>query len=117
MQKMQPERVIETDWGGQSEGVFAVDIVVDANDRQGLLRDISEVLTREKINVIAVNTQSKQGKAHMKFTAEINRQLKNTNAVKNNRIILIDENIMFRPGPRVIKAAYLLRNKFADVHK
>lgn len=71
MQKMQPERVIETDWGGQSEGVFAVDIVVDANDRQGLLRDISEVLTRQKINVIAVNTQSKQGKAHMKFTAEI----------------------------------------------
>jgi len=80
MQKMQPERVIETDWGGQSEGVFAVDIVVDANDRQGLLRDISEVLTREKINVIAVNTQSKQGKAHMKFTAEIGNvsQLKQT---------------------------------------
>ena len=45
--------------------------MVDANDRQGLLRDVSEVLTREKINVIAVNTQSKQGTAHMRFTAEI----------------------------------------------
>ena len=62
------------------QGVFAVDIVVDANDRQGLLRDISEVLTREKINVIAVNTQSKQGKAHMNSTAEIGNvsQLKQT---------------------------------------
>ena len=71
MEAMQPERVIETGWGAQAEGVFAVDIVVDATDRQGLLRDVSEVLTREKINVIAVNTQSKQGNAHMRFTAEI----------------------------------------------
>ena len=80
MEAMQPERVIETAWGGQTDGIFAVDIVVDANDRQGLLRDVSEVLTREKINVIAVSTQSKQGQAHMKFTAEISNvgQLKKT---------------------------------------
>ncbi|MBP6708140.1 MAG: bifunctional (p)ppGpp synthetase/guanosine-3',5'-bis(diphosphate) 3'-pyrophosphohydrolase [Candidatus Accumulibacter sp.] len=71
MQKMHPERVIETSWGGHPEGVFAVDIVVDAYDRQGLLRDVSDVLAREKINVIAVNTQSRQGNAHMRFTAEV----------------------------------------------
>ena len=71
MEAMQPERVIETEWGAQAEGIFAVDIVVDATDRQGLLRDVSEVLTREKINVIAVSTQSKQGAAHMRFTGEI----------------------------------------------
>jgi GTP pyrophosphokinase len=81
MEAMQPERVIETGWGAQTDGVFAVDIVVDAIDRPGLLRDVSEVLTREKINVIAVNTQSsKQGTAHMRFTAEIHNvgQLKRT---------------------------------------
>jgi GTP pyrophosphokinase len=80
MEAMHPERVIETEWGGQTDGIFAVDIVVDAHDRQGLLRDISEVFTREKINVIAVNTQSKQGTAHMGFTAEIGnvQQLKRT---------------------------------------
>ncbi len=80
MEAMHPERVIETEWGGQTDGIFAVDIVVDAHDRQGLLRDVSEVLTREKINVIAVNTQSKQGAAHMSFTAEIHNvsQLKRT---------------------------------------
>ncbi len=66
-----PERVIETTWGGQTTGVFAADIVVDAHDRQGLLRDISEIFTREKLNVVGVNTQSKQGKAHMGFTVEI----------------------------------------------
>jgi len=68
---MHPERVIETDWGVQTTGVFAADIVVDAHDRQGLLRDISEIFTREKLNVVGVNTQSKQGKAHMSFTVEI----------------------------------------------
>ncbi|MGE5492051.1 MAG: ACT domain-containing protein, partial [Actinomycetota bacterium] len=68
---LHPERVIETDWGEQTTGVFSADILVDAHDRQGLLRDISEIFAREKINVIGVNTQSKQGKAHMAFTVEI----------------------------------------------
>ena len=72
MQAMHPERVIETAWGEKTGcGVFAVDMVIDAQDRQGLLRDISDVLTREKINVIAVNTQSRLGMAHMSFTAEV----------------------------------------------
>ena len=71
MEAMHPERVIETAWGRQTEGVFAVDIVVEANDRQGLLRDVSEVLTKEKLNVVAVSTQSKGGVAHMRFTAEV----------------------------------------------
>ncbi|MFT3963917.1 RelA/SpoT family protein [Propionivibrio sp.] len=80
MEAMQPERVIEVAWGGESEGVFAVDIVVNALDRQGLLRDVSEVLTKEKINVIAVSTLSKQGTAHMRFTGEVRNlaQLKHT---------------------------------------
>jgi GTP pyrophosphokinase len=83
MASMNPERVIDTKWGGQTDSIFAVDIIVDAHDRQGLLRDVSEVFTREKINVIAVKTQSKQGNAHMGFTAEISNveQLKRTLAL------------------------------------
>ncbi|MBW7903175.1 MAG: bifunctional (p)ppGpp synthetase/guanosine-3',5'-bis(diphosphate) 3'-pyrophosphohydrolase [Rhodocyclaceae bacterium] len=69
---LHPERVIETDWGARQEGCFPVDVVVDAHDRQGLLRDVSDVFARERLNVIAVNTQSKQGKAHMSFTVEVN---------------------------------------------
>ena len=55
----------------KTDSVFAADIVIDAHDRQGLLRDVSDILAREKINVIAVNTQSRQGNAHMSFTAEV----------------------------------------------
>ncbi|MBC3830780.1 bifunctional (p)ppGpp synthetase/guanosine-3',5'-bis(diphosphate) 3'-pyrophosphohydrolase [Undibacterium amnicola] len=73
MRNKAPERVIQTTWGdGGKDTVYPVDIFVMAQDRQGLLRDISEVFSREKINVIGVNTQSAKGQAKMSFTAEIN---------------------------------------------
>jgi GTP pyrophosphokinase len=40
-------------------------------DRQGLLRDISEVFSREKINVTAVNTLTRNLQARMAFTLEV----------------------------------------------
>jgi GTP pyrophosphokinase len=71
-----PERRIAATWGhaaeeGRNEGVYSVDLKVEASDRQGLLRDISEVLSREKVNVTAVKTFSKQGGANMSFTVEL----------------------------------------------
>jgi GTP pyrophosphokinase len=66
-----PERVIDAQWGGKHEGIYAADVLVEANDRQGLLRDISEVLSKEKINVTAVKTQSKSGTARMAFTIDL----------------------------------------------
>jgi GTP pyrophosphokinase len=71
MQERQPERLINADWGTPRDEVFPVDIVVDAMDRQGLLRDVSEVFSREKINVTAVNTLSRNLQAHMTFTIEV----------------------------------------------
>ena len=66
------ERVIETTWGEAGrETVYPVDIFILASDRQGLLRDISEIFSREKINVIGVSSQSAKGQARMSFTAEI----------------------------------------------
>jgi len=72
MRTKAPERVIQTEWGSAgSETVYPVDIFILAGDRQGLLRDISEVFSREKINVTGVNTQTTKGQARMVFTAEI----------------------------------------------
>jgi GTP pyrophosphokinase len=67
----EPERLIDAGWGAPREEVFPVDIVVEAMDRQGLLRDISEILSREKINVTAVNTLSRNMQARMSFTLEV----------------------------------------------
>jgi GTP pyrophosphokinase len=69
-----PERVIEVRWGqrqgGPDAAVYPVDIAVEALDRQGLLRDISEVFSKQKINVTGVQTQSIKGMAFMTFTVE-----------------------------------------------
>ncbi len=80
------ERVIDVEWGsaggsgggaqgggqgGQPAALYPVDVAVEAADRQGLLRDISEVFAREKTNVIGVQTQSVKGTAWMTFTVEV----------------------------------------------
>ncbi len=66
------QRMIQTAWGQADLGaVYPVDIFVLANDRQGLLRDISEVFSREKINVVGVRTKGKKGLVSMFFIVEI----------------------------------------------
>ncbi len=67
----QAERLITAEWGSAREEVFPVDIVVEASDRPGLLRDLSEVFSKERINVTAVNTLSRRDLARMNFTLEV----------------------------------------------
>ncbi len=69
-----PGRVIDVRWGQHKLGesaVYPVDVAIEAHDRQGLLRDISEVFAKEKMNVIGVQTQSIKGTAWMTFTVEV----------------------------------------------
>ena len=71
-----PERVLHTTWsadvmGGRGSSVYPVDLAVESADRQGLLRDISEVFAREKINVVGVKSQSRRNIAYMQFTVEV----------------------------------------------
>ena len=74
LQAREPERVIEVGWSTPATGhspAYPVDVAVEALDRQGLLRDISDVFAREKMNVIGVQTQSVKGWAWMTFTVEV----------------------------------------------
>lgn len=71
LMKRAPERVIDVAWGMQPDAVYPVELLVMAQDRPGLLRDISEVTAREKLNVVGVNSSSAQGEARMLFTVEI----------------------------------------------
>ena len=68
------DRVIDVQWGAPKSAVSAVypvDVAIQAQDRQGLLRDISEVFAKEKMNVIGVQTQTVKGTAWMTFTVEV----------------------------------------------
>jgi GTP pyrophosphokinase len=78
MSERSPERVIAVAWGearGDREAAYPVDVVVEAADRSGLLRDISEVFAKDKMNVTGVHTQSVKGPggstAYMTFTVEV----------------------------------------------
>ncbi len=66
----QPERAIAVAWGDTTDAVYPVDITIHAQQSQNLLRDLSEVFSRLRLNVISVNTQSRGSLAHMVFTVE-----------------------------------------------
>ncbi|WXL24342.1 GTP diphosphokinase [Ectopseudomonas mendocina] len=69
----EPERIIQVSWGPVPVQTYPVDISIRAYDRSGLLRDVSQVLLNEKINVLAVNTSSNKddNTASMSITVEI----------------------------------------------
>jgi len=69
----EPERMIQVSWGPVPVQTYPVDIVIRAYDRSGLLRDVSQVLLNERINVLAVNTRSNKedNTALMSLTIEI----------------------------------------------
>jgi GTP pyrophosphokinase len=90
----QRDRLMPADWGNTAEAPFAADLEVVALDRQGLLRDISEAIARERINVTAVNTLSRGSHAFMRFTLQVSsadaigrvlRQLKDVPGVDTAR--------------------------------
>jgi GTP pyrophosphokinase len=82
MARRAPERVLETSWGDWDKpdpsnkgsaprAAYPVDVVLRARDRQGLLRDVSDVFARDRLNVVAVQTLSRTGVAQMQFTVEV----------------------------------------------
>lgn len=69
----EPERMIQVSWGPEPDHTYPVDIQIRAYDRSGLLRDVTQVLHNERINVLAVNTLSEResNTASMLLTVEI----------------------------------------------
>lgn len=72
--KQSPEKVLPASWAAlDANQVFAIDIEVRANDRNGLLRDVSDALARYKVNVTAVQMQTRALEASMRFTLEMKK--------------------------------------------
>ncbi|WP_018149787.1 RelA/SpoT family protein [Leeia oryzae] len=65
------ERLISANWGEFKDGRFPVDILVEAQDRPGLLRDVSEAFSRDKCHITAAQTLSRNTEASLRFTVEI----------------------------------------------
>ncbi len=54
----EPERILKVSWGQAPQDKYSVDIIVEAYDRTGLLRDITTLLDSAHINVTAMQTLS-----------------------------------------------------------
>ncbi len=67
----QPEREVEVQWGEKNQQSYQVSIQVVANDRQGLLRDISTIIANEKVSIIGVESQSNPNKQSMLMSIKV----------------------------------------------
>ena len=73
--EIERERLIDAEWQASenaAEEKYTADINIYANDRKGLLADISKTLTEKNIDILAINTRiSKQGMVTMHTSFEI----------------------------------------------
>jgi len=53
-----PERIVDAVWGESYSSGYSLVVRVTANDRSGLLRDITTILANEKVNVLGVASRS-----------------------------------------------------------
>lgn len=69
----EPERIIKVAWGEAPQQTYTVDVIIEAFDRTGLLRDVTTILDTAHINVTAMQTLSDKGKhtVDMVITIEI----------------------------------------------
>jgi GTP pyrophosphokinase len=87
----QSERVIDVEWGVADDERFEVDLAIEAYDRQGLLRDVTQMFANARINVLSIQTQSnrKANSATMRLTVEVgnlsslSKLLERLNRLKN----------------------------------
>jgi GTP pyrophosphokinase len=96
VKRLSAERLIAADWGAAADATFPVDVMIEAGDRTGLLRDITEIFSREHVNVTATNTASRDVSAFMRLTVEI------ANVAELNRVLALVKNV---PGvTRAVRA-------------
>ncbi|HYR24791.1 MAG TPA: ACT domain-containing protein, partial [Aquabacterium sp.] len=73
MSALQPERVIPVTWGRHAmaeSAQYAVDVLVEAHDRTGLLRDVCDVLAQGKIHVLSMHSQASRDRVTITLTVQ-----------------------------------------------
>lgn len=87
--KLHPEREIEVSWADTADAAFRTTLHVHANDRNGILRDMTTELSNEKIGLLAVNSLSntKDNTALIKLSVEVPNASKLTKLIARLRNI------------------------------
>ena len=76
LQEEQPERIIAVNWSETIVDRYLIDIVIEAYDRAGLLRDITVLLDEKRVNILEMKTISRLNdhSARMEITMEVSAQ-------------------------------------------
>ena len=74
LQTLEPERVLEVQWGQAPGERFRVQVRITAFDRTGLLRDVGTVFAEAKVSILGSSTRivPDEGTAEMDYTLEVN---------------------------------------------
>ncbi len=67
-----PERLIDVSWGDKVSSAYPVDLVIKAHDHTDLMKDISGLLSAEKIRLLRLNTLTQHQQVIVYLSLEIN---------------------------------------------
>jgi GTP pyrophosphokinase len=91
MQALNPKRVLRVEWNSESNALLPVRIRVEAFDRRGLLRDVSDVMALERLSIDGVNSDTDPDdriativmRTAVRDTEQLGRVLQRLSAVPN----------------------------------
>ena len=83
LQSLNPSRVVEAQWGSYAGEGLSLTIRIIANDRNGLLRDVSAIMANEKVNVLSVASRIDAKRS----LAIINMEIQMNNVAMLNKIL------------------------------
>lgn len=71
--KRHPERLFTVSWGQQTDQFYPVEINIEADDRPGLIRDITNIIAAEHLSVLGLNSRVNklEDRAYISLTIEI----------------------------------------------
>jgi len=84
LEEAHPERIINANWGELQSSGYTLTLRLIADDRNGLLKDITTLLSNEKVNLIGVNSQTNP----KTLTATIDLSLEVQNNKEINKLIV-----------------------------
>lgn len=71
--KRYPERLLQVTWGDKQDQIFPVTLLIESEDRPGLIRDITQIIAAEKLSLLGLNTRVDKldNKAYITLTVEL----------------------------------------------
>jgi GTP pyrophosphokinase len=71
--KRHPERLFTVSWGAETADTYQVEIRIEADDRAGLIRDISNIIAAQHLSLLGLNTRvdKLENRAYISLTIEI----------------------------------------------